>query len=67
MELIEQKNGLELYRLTASNGAFVEITNYGARIHRLCVPDKNGELVNVVAGFDDVEGYLGIILTSTQR
>lgn len=59
MELVEKKNGLELYRLNGSNGAFAEVLTYGARIHRLCVPDKNGNLLDVVAGFDDIEGYRG--------
>ena len=59
MELLEKRNDLELYRLDGSNGAFVEILNYGARVHRLFVPDKNGNLINVVAGFDDIEGYKG--------
>ena len=34
------------------------ITNYGGRIVSLCVPDQNGELGDVVLGFNSIEGYL---------
>jgi len=34
------------------------ITNYGGRIVSLCVPDKNGELGDVVLGFSSIDGYL---------
>jgi len=34
------------------------ITNYGGRIVSLMVPDKNGELGDVVLGFSSIDGYL---------
>ena len=55
---VEEKNGIKKYRLT-SGAAYADIIDYGARIDRLCVPDKNGRLVNVLCGFDDVDGYRG--------
>jgi aldose 1-epimerase len=33
------------------------ITNYGGRLVSLLVPDKNGNLVDVVVGFDSVMQY----------
>lgn len=36
----------------------VAITNYGARIVALLVPDKNGEPTDVVTGFDSLQNYL---------
>lgn len=33
------------------------ITNYGASLVRLLVPDRNGELADVVLGYDDAAGY----------
>jgi aldose 1-epimerase len=36
----------------------VAITNYGARIVALIVPDRNNERQDVVVGFDSLEGYL---------
>lgn len=48
----------ELYTLTNDNGMEVKITNYGATITSLKVPDKNGTLEDVVLGFDSLQGYL---------
>ena len=59
MKLIETKNGVETYRFYGKNGAYVDVITYGARIHRLCVPDKNGVLRNIVAGFNEVDEYFG--------
>lgn len=33
-------------------------TNYGGRVVRLLVPDKNGELVDVILGFSSIHGQL---------
>lgn len=33
------------------------ITNYGARVVSLMIPDKNGELQDVVLGFDNIDDY----------
>ena len=47
-----------LYRLRNANGTEVAITNYGARIVALVVRDKSGKPVDVVTGFDSLDGYL---------
>ncbi|KAK9278195.1 hypothetical protein L1049_027756 [Liquidambar formosana] len=45
--------------LELNNGTMqVKITNYGATITSLSVPDKNGKLADVVLGFDSLEPYL---------
>lgn len=46
-----------LYTLTNDNGMEVCITNYGARIVSIMVPDKNGEMRDVVFGFDSIQDY----------
>jgi len=43
--------------LSNGQGASVEITNYGATITRLLVPDKAGRVGDVVLGFDNLSGY----------
>lgn len=49
-------DSVQLYTLT--NGtAVAAITNYGARIICLQVPDKNGDLVDVVLGYKDLATY----------
>jgi aldose 1-epimerase len=46
-----------LFKLENASGAFVEITNYGATIVSMVVPDRNGKLENTVIGFPSLEGY----------
>ncbi len=46
-----------LFEIKNSSGAYVLISNYGGTILKICVPNKNGELVDVVLGFDDIKDY----------
>jgi aldose 1-epimerase len=46
-----------LFVLTNSNGLKVKVTNYGATIVSIEVPDRDGSLADVVLGFDDMAGY----------
>lgn len=48
---------VDLYRLTNASGMKVDITNFGARIVSLWVPDRSGMLRDVVLGFADVQDY----------
>jgi aldose 1-epimerase len=47
-----------LYLLKNKKGAAAAITNYGARLVSLLVPDKNGVLTDVVVGYDNIGNYL---------
>jgi len=47
----------DLYILENATGASVEITNFGGIIRAINVPDKNGEIGNVMLGYNDVSGY----------
>ena len=49
-----------LYTLTNANGIEACITNYGGRVVSLMVPDKNGELRDVVLGHDLIADYRNI-------
>ncbi|GAA0713748.1 galactose mutarotase [Aquimarina litoralis] len=40
-----------------ANGAKLTVTNYGASIVSLEIPNKKGELINVIAGLDNVADY----------
>lgn len=46
-----------LYTLTNASGMEACITNFGGRVVSLMVPDKAGELKDVVLGFDSVQAY----------
>ncbi|MDE3135270.1 MAG: galactose mutarotase [Acidobacteriota bacterium] len=48
---------IQLYVLTNKNGVQAAITNFGARLVSLKVPDKNGKLADVILGYSSVEGY----------
>lgn len=47
-----------LYLLKNKNGMQAAFTNYGGRLISLLVPDSAGKLVDVVVGFDSVDGFV---------
>ena len=47
----------KLYTLRNNNGMEVCITNFGGRVVSIMVPDKNGEMRDVVLGFDNVATF----------
>lgn len=48
---------VEMYTVTNKNGACMKLITYGAILQSLLVPDRNGELADVVHGFDTLEPY----------
>ena len=46
-----------LYRIQGGKGVVAEIISYGAIIHRLYTPDRDGNLADIVVGQDSVEEY----------
>ena len=48
---------INLFCLKNANGVEVKITNYGATITSMIVPDKSGNLEDVVCGFNNFENY----------
>lgn len=46
------------WRIENEQGLCAEVLDYGATIRALWVPDRTGELVDVVLGYDTLEGYL---------
>ncbi|WP_010133966.1 aldose epimerase family protein [Ochrovirga pacifica] len=48
---------ITLYTLSNSSGIEVKITNYGATITSLKVPNSKGDITNIACGFDTLEGY----------
>ena len=49
---------VHMYTLTNRNGLVARITNYGATLTELHVPDRSGTLADVVTGFESLDGYL---------
>ena len=49
---------VKLYTLKNKNGMVAKITNYGGKIVQLLVPDKNGNLGDVVLGYESIDKTL---------
>jgi aldose 1-epimerase len=47
-----------LYTLRNSSGVEARITTFGGRLVSLKTPDRNGEVGDIVLGFDTLDGYL---------
>ena len=47
----------QIYHLENKSGAFAEVLQFGAILVKLCVPDRDGRLTDVVLGYDDLAGY----------
>ena len=46
------------YSLTTAEGTAIGITNFGAILTEVRVPDRHGRVADVTLGFDRLEGYL---------
>ena len=49
---------VKLFTLTNDSGAEVAITEYGGIVVSLMVPDRDGNLGDVVLGFEDLDSYI---------
>ena len=45
------------FRISGAGGVILEALDYGARIYRLELPDRNGKYEDVTIGFSDLEQY----------
>jgi len=46
-----------LFRLENGTGSYVEVIDYGCRIVKICVPDRDGVLDDVVQGYDSIASF----------
>lgn len=53
-------DSVQLYTLKNGNGMEVCITNFGGRIVSIMVPDKSGNMKDVILGFDSIADYINI-------
>ena len=56
-DTMEDGREVTCFRITNTQGAYVEIINYAGIIRAICVPDRAGKLTDVTLGFDSVKGY----------
>jgi aldose 1-epimerase len=50
---------VRLFTLRNRQGMTVCVTNYGAKIEQVLVPDREGRIDDVVLGYDSIEGVVG--------
>lgn len=48
---------IQIFHLENKAGSYAEISQFGAILVKLCVPDREGKLTDVVLGYDDLAGY----------
>ena len=48
---------VSLYTLRNAKDASIRVTDYGATLVAIVVPDRNGKMGDVALGFDDLQGY----------
>lgn len=49
---------VKLYTLKNSNGMQVDITNYGAIVVNIIVPDREGNMADIALGYNNLEAYV---------
>ncbi|MDD3109002.1 MAG: galactose mutarotase [Alistipes sp.] len=55
----EQGEAVLLYTMTNAQGAVVKLSNFGATIVSIEVPDRDGKKADVALGYDDFHSYYG--------
>lgn len=58
---ISDFDSIQLFTLENENGVQVKLTNYGARITSITVPDRTGDPADITLGYNSVEGYINAI------
>ena len=46
------------YEFLNNNGASIVVTNYGATVTSIKVPDREGTLTEITLGFDNIDSYI---------
>lgn len=58
---VEDFDSIQRYSLTNSSGMQVKITNFGAIVTSIVVPDREGKMTDVALGYDRVEDYMNAV------
>lgn len=55
----ESTEGIRIDKITLSHpsGSTFSLLTFGAHMHSLCIPDRNGHLRDIILGFDDLASY----------
>ena len=58
---VQDFDSIRLYTLSNKNGVEIKVTNFGAIITSILVPDRDGKLADIALGYDQVEGYINAV------
>ncbi|MCP4943686.1 MAG: galactose-1-epimerase, partial [Planctomycetaceae bacterium] len=58
---VKDFDSIKLYTLKNESGMTVRVTNYGAIISSIIVPDRNGRQADIALGYDRVEDYINAV------
>ncbi|MCP4777364.1 MAG: galactose mutarotase [Planctomycetaceae bacterium] len=58
---VEDFDSIKLFTLKNENGMTVKVTNYGAIITSIVVPDRDGKMADVALGYNRVEDYINAV------
>lgn len=58
---VEDFDSIKLYTLKNDAGMTVKVTNYGAIITSIVVPDRDGNMADVALGYDRIEEYINAV------
>ena len=59
--VVSDFDNIKLYTLTNDDGVKVKVTNYGAIITSIIVPDGNGKMGDIALGYNRVEDYINAV------
>lgn len=59
--MVSDFDSIQAFKLENKNGMQVRLTNYGATVTEIHVPDRKGVFADVVLGYDSVEGYINAV------
>ena len=61
IDVFNKQNDINEYTLSNKKQTLiVKVIEFGAAITQILVPDKNGQQRDVVLGWNDLDGYLGL-------
>lgn len=58
---VEDFDTIQLYTLKNASGMTIKVTNYGAIITSIMVPDRDGKMADVALGYNRVEDYINAV------
>jgi aldose 1-epimerase len=58
---VDDFDSIKLYTLKNSKGMTVKVTNYGAIITSIVVPDRDGKMADIALGYNRVEDYINAV------